>query len=154
MLHTPAPASASGYARNIIILAPMPFEKVKKWEHTRHGNRSRDYLEFKDHCTESLLDLAGRRFPGLRPAIQYMEASTPLTWFDYTGIPEGSMYGIERHYQDPLVTTLSPATKIPGFYFTGQSINLHGVIGVTIGAVLTCGEILGKEYLLNKVRNA
>ncbi len=154
MLHTPAPVSAEGYGRSMIILAAMPFEKVKKWEHTQHGNRSREYLEFKDHCTESLLELAEQRFHGLRSAIQHMEASTPLTWRDYTGMPEGSMYGIERDFRDPLVTTLSSATKIPGFYFTGQNINLHGVIGVTIGAVLTCGEILGLEYLLDKVRNA
>ena len=83
-----------------------------------------------------------------------MEASTPLTWRDYNGVPEGSMYGIERNYQDSLLTTLLPVTKIPGFYFTGQNINIHGVLGVTIGAVLTCGEILGLEYLLNKIRKA
>jgi all-trans-retinol 13,14-reductase len=131
----------------------MPFEMVKKWEHTQQGNRGPEYLEFKDQCTAALLDLTEQRFPELRSAILYREASTPLTWRDYTGIPEGSMYGIERDYQDPLVTTLLPATKIPGFYFTGQNINLHGVLGVTIGAILTCGEILGMEYLLNKIRN-
>lgn len=153
MLHTPAPASEDGFARNMIILAAMPFEKVKKWEHTRQGNRGREYLEFKDHSSASLLNLAEQRFPGLQSAISYKEASTPLTWRDYTDIPEGSMYGIERDYHDPLITTLLPATKIPGFYFTGQNISLHGMLGVTIGAVLTCGEIIGLEYLLNKIRN-
>ncbi len=153
MLHTPAPASEDGFARNMIILTAMPFEKVKKWELTRQGNRGGDYSEFKDHSSASLLDLAEQCFPGLRSVITYMESSTPLTWRDYTGIPEGSMYGIERDYQDPLITTVMPATKIPGFYFTGQNINLHGVLGVTIGAVLTCGEILGLEYLLKKIRN-
>jgi all-trans-retinol 13,14-reductase len=153
MMHTPAPASEDGFAKNMIILASMPFEMVKKWEHTQQGNRGPEYLEFKDQCTAALLDFAEQRFPGLRSAILYKEASTPLTWRDYTGIPEGSMYGIERDYQNPLVTMLLPATKIPGFYFTGQNINLHGVLGVTIGAILTCGEILGLEYLLNKIRN-
>ena len=36
-------------------------------------------------------------------------------------------------------------------YFTGQSINMHGVLGVTIGAILTCSEIVGKEYLVDKI---
>ena len=71
---------------------------------------------------------------------------------DYTGIPEGSMYGIERDFNDPVVTNILPRTKIPGLYFTGQNINLHGVLGVTIGSILTCGEILGIEYLVNKIR--
>jgi all-trans-retinol 13,14-reductase len=154
MLHTPAPASSGGFARSMIILAAMPFESVRKWEHTERGNRGNEYLAFKDRCSDGLLTMAEKRFPGLRTAIGYMETSTPLTWRDYNGIPEGSMYGIERDYRDPMVTALFPGTKIPGFFFTGQNINLHGVLGVTIGAVLTCGEILGLEYLLNKVRNA
>jgi len=44
-------------------------------------------------------------------------------------------------------------TKIPGFYFTGQNLNMHGAPGVTIGAVMTCAEILGLEYLFNKIRD-
>ena len=154
MLHTPAPASKDGFARNAILIAAMPFEKVRKWENTVLGDRGDDYLEFKDHCASELLELAAQQFPGLRQSVEYMEVSTPLTWRDYTGTPDGSMYGIEHDFQDPLVTTLLPATKVPGFYFTGQNINLHGVLGVTIGAVLTCAEIVGMEYLLNKVRNA
>jgi all-trans-retinol 13,14-reductase len=154
MLHTPAPASPDGYARNIIILTAMPYGKVKKWEHTHQGNRGEEYLQFKEKMAASLIELAAQRFPELRTAILYREASTPLTWRDYTGIPEGSMYGIERDYRDPMVTSISPATKIPGFFFTGQNINLHGIIGVTICSVLTCGEILGLDYLLNKIRKS
>jgi all-trans-retinol 13,14-reductase len=153
MLHTPAPASSDNFAKSIIILASMPFEMVKKWENTHIGYRGTDYLEFKNRCTDSLIELAEQKFSGLKKAILYKEASTPLTWSDYTGIPEGSMYGIAHDYHDPIVTTLIPATKLPGFYFTGQNINLHGVLGVTIGAVLTCGEILGLQYLLNKISN-
>jgi all-trans-retinol 13,14-reductase len=83
-----------------------------------------------------------------------MEISTPLTWRDYTSTPEGSMYGIERDYNNAPVTNLLPVTKFPGFYFTGQNINLHGVLGVTIGAVQTCGAITGLDYLLNKIKGS
>lgn len=154
MLHTPAPAAEDGFAKSLILLTSMPFEKVKKWEHTYRGYRTQDYLDFKEQCTAELLEMAEVRFPGLRSAILFSEASSPLTWRDYTGIPEGSMYGVERDYKEPLATTLLPATRVPGLYFTGQNINLHGVLGVTISAVLTCGEILGLEYLLSRVRNA
>jgi len=37
---------------------------------------------------------------------------------------------------------------------TGQNINLHGVLGVTIGSLLTCGEIVGFDYLLKKIKDA
>ena len=82
-----------------------------------------------------------------------MDISTPLTYRDYTGTPDGSLYGIIKDYRDTLMTTLTPRTKIPNFYFTGQNINLHGVLGVTIGAVMTCGEILGIDSLLKKIKN-
>jgi all-trans-retinol 13,14-reductase len=154
MLQTPAPSAADGFAKSAILLASMPFEKMMKWEKTLRGNRGQEYLDFKDQCTEALLKMAEERFPDLRPAILFSEASSPLTWRDFTGIPEGSMYGIERDFREPLATTLLPSTKIPGLYFTGQNMNLHGVLGVTISAMLTCGEILGLEYLLDKVRNA
>ena len=36
-------------------------------------------------------------------------------------------------------------------FFTGQNLNLHGILGVTIGAVMTCGEIVGHENLVNKI---
>jgi hypothetical protein len=31
-------------------------------------------------------------------------------------------------------------------------VNLHGALGVTIGAVMTCGEILGLPYVMEKIR--
>ena len=152
MLQTPAPAAGDGFAKSLVILSPMPFDMVKEWQDTYTGNRGADYLEFKEKMADMLLYLAEMRYPGIRHAISFMEISTPLTWRDYTGIPEGSMYGIERDFNAPLVTDILPKTKIPGLFFTGQNISLHGVLGVTIGSVLTCGEILGLEYLINKLR--
>ena len=49
-------------------------------------------------------------------------------------------------------TFISPKTKLENLYLTGQSINMHGILGVTIGAVVTCSEIVGKEYLIEKIR--
>jgi hypothetical protein len=31
---------------------------------------------------------------------------------------------------------------------------MHGILGVTISAVITCGEIIDIRYLLKKIRNA
>jgi all-trans-retinol 13,14-reductase len=83
-----------------------------------------------------------------------MEVSTPLTWRDYIGIPEGSLYGLARDFSNPQQTAVPARTKVPNLYFTGQNSNLHGAVGVTISAVLTSGEILGLEYLLAKITHA
>jgi all-trans-retinol 13,14-reductase len=110
-------------------------------------------VDFKKKKAEKLLQLVDTKFPGLKPAIEHIEISTPLTYRDYTGIPEGSLYGIQKNFHEPLLTTVMPKTKIPDFFFTGQNTNLHGVLGVTIGSVVTCGEILGLEYLLKKIQH-
>jgi len=139
------------YADGLSIISPMMYEDVKKWGDSKHNERPQEYLDFKDERKERLLDLVEQKYPGLRSKIDYIEASTPLTYKHYTATHEGSLYGIKRDFQDPLKTNIAPKTKIPNFYFTGQNIDLHGVLGTTISAVLTCSEILGLDYLLKKI---
>jgi all-trans-retinol 13,14-reductase len=47
-----------------------------------------------------------------------------------------------------------PKTHIPNLFLTGQNTGIHGVVGVTIGSVVTCSALLGMSYLLNKIRDA
>jgi all-trans-retinol 13,14-reductase len=143
MLHTPACEETSNFAKNLVIMTYMDFKDVKKWENSMTGKREADYYLFKEEKAGQLIKLVEKRFPGLRSGIDYMETSTP----------GGSMYGIKKDYNNPAGTVVFPNTKIPGFFFTGQNINLHGVLGVTIGSVMTCSEILGAEYLVKKIRN-
>ncbi|KAG1647285.1 hypothetical protein GQR58_030716 [Nymphon striatum] len=70
---------------------------------------------------------------------------------DYIGCNQGSMYGYVKDANSPLMSFISPRTKIANLYFTGQGLNMHGILGVTISGVVTCSEILGGEYLLNKI---
>ncbi|MBL8881143.1 MAG: hypothetical protein JNG88_18695, partial [Phycisphaerales bacterium] len=73
---------------------------------------------------------------------------------DYIGTPDGNMYGIRKDSASPLRTFLSPRTKVPNLLLTGQNLNMHGLLGVTVGSVSTCAEIVGKSYLLKKVHAA
>jgi len=154
MLYTPFASGNNKYAKSMVIMTVMNFNEVRIWERTSSGHRGQDYLDFKDQKTEILLTLVEKKFPGLRLKINFLDSSTPLTWRDHTGTPEGSMYGIQKDFNDPFKTTILPRTKIPNLYFTGQNINLHGVLGVTIGSVLTCGEMIGLDSLIKKIRNA
>ena len=67
--------------------------------------------------------------------------STPLTLRDYIGSPEGSSYGIMKDYKQPLASHLSPKTKLGNLFFTGQNIDMHGIYGSTISALLTLNAI-------------
>jgi all-trans-retinol 13,14-reductase len=151
MLYTPANSKSEEWAENMIIMSYMKFSDVKKWENTYIENRGEDYLVFKNEKTEALLDIVALKFPDIRKCIQHAYTSTPLTYRDYTATPEGSSYGVLKDYMLPYKTMISPRTKIQNLFFTGQNLNLHGILGVTIGAVMTCGEIIGHEYLVNKI---
>jgi all-trans-retinol 13,14-reductase len=147
------------YADAVTLMTYMRFDEVEKWKDTfnivsREEHRGHDYDTFKKEKAEKFLDYVEERFPGLRDAVDTYYVSTPLTLRDYVGSDDGSLYGIVKDYRDPMKTFISPRTKIENMYLTGQNLNLHGVLGVTVSAVLTCGQIIGIDYLVDKIRNA
>jgi all-trans-retinol 13,14-reductase len=80
--------------------------------------------------------------------------ATPLSYRDYQGSNDGSMYGIEKDYRHSAKTFIPPQTRLPNLFLTGQNLNVHGVLGVTISALMTCGELLDIEQLLGDINVA
>lgn len=146
------------YADAVTLMTYMRFADVEKWSHTfntvsNEESRGEDYEAFKREKAERLFDVVELKFPGFRDAIQSYYTATPLSVRDYIGTDDGSLYGIVKDYREPMKTFISPRTKIPNLYLTGQNLNLHGVLGVTVSSVLTCSEILGIDYMIEKIRN-
>jgi len=152
MFYTPAISKSSQWADGGVVITYMNYQEVARWDNTRVENRGADYEAFKQEKAEQLIDFMAEKFPGFRDRIARYYTSTPLTYRDYTGTPEGSAYGILKDANDPLSTIISPKSRVGNLYFTGQNLNMHGVLGVTIGAVLTCAEFLGLEYLMSKIQ--
>lgn len=154
-----ASSKSEKYSDGVTVMTYMRFDDVKKWEHTfntvsAEASRGEDYENFKTEMAEKLFDLVEERFPGFKAAIKSYYVATPLSARDYIGTDDGSLYGVIKDFREPLRTFISPRTKIPNLLLTGQNLNLHGVLGVTVSAVLTCSEILGKEYLIEKIGKA
>lgn len=137
------------YTRQIDLLTPVSLESWKKWEQTRHGHRNAGYEEEKLRRAEECMELACRFIPDLGEQTEQIYISTPLTYRDYTGTPDGSAYGLRKDYNNPMTTFLSPRTPIPNLWLTGQNLMLHGIQGVTMTALFTCAEIVGKNYIWN-----
>ncbi|MCW5908685.1 MAG: NAD(P)/FAD-dependent oxidoreductase [Chitinophagales bacterium] len=153
------PEKNNQYTEGISIMTYMRFDEVAKWKNTFHTTlyenmRDEAYQQFKREKAEKLLDVVAIKFPNIRECVQSYYTSTPLSYRDYMGTDDGSMYGIVKDYNEPMKSMISVKTKVPNLLLTGQSINLHGVLGVTECALLTCMSILGKEYLLNKIHEA
>ena len=139
------PDDGSGYTRQLDLLTPMLWDDCLTWSHTRVGQRGDDYRKLKEQKAEECIDLAETCLPGLRSLIEERYLSTPLTYRDYTGTPEGSAYGLRKDFADPLQTLLSVRTPIPNLLLTGQNLMMHGLQGVTLTALFTCAELLGRE---------
>lgn len=147
------------WAEGISILTYMRYDEVKQWENSfntvaEKDFRGEEYERFKAEKTEILLNELEKKFPNLRECILSTYVATPLTYRDYIGSETGCMYGFVKDANSPLKTYLSPKTKIKNLFLTGQSINMHGILGVTISAVLTCSEFVGRKELLDKINLA
>jgi len=83
-------------------------------------------------------------FPDIENQLESVFSASPLTIKDYTGSKDGSLYGYTKDYQRLECAHVSPSTKISNLFLTGQNINLHGILGVPLNAIITVGVITGK----------
>ena len=136
---------SGAFASQMDILTPMDYTEVEPWKDTVPLRRGEDYLAFKAEKAEECIRMAEEIFPDLKESIQAYYTSTPLTYRDYTGAVRGTAYGIRKDCNNLTQTLLTPKTPFANLYFTGQNLNLHGILGVSLTSLLTCSEILGKE---------
>jgi all-trans-retinol 13,14-reductase len=144
----------AAFAESAQMIAYMHYDEVKQWENTKVGRRGKDYEDFKAEKAQKMLDKLEVSFPKIKNAIEAVYTSSPLTYRDYTATKEGSMYGIIRDKSFPSHTLVSQRTKIPNLFLTGQNINSHGILGVTIGAMITCAEFLGINTVIREIEKA
>ena len=135
LVHSYVPEEGS-YSTHLDILSPMSID-----------SRTEDYEARKEAKARECLSLAEKAIPGLSDAVERVFTSTPLTYESYTGTPGGSAYGVAKDWMNPMGTILSPRTPIPNLLMTGQSLNLHGILGVSMTSVFTSACILGMDAL-------
>ena len=142
------PEEYSSTAVNIDLLSPMSWNEVKKWANYPVGRRGDDYVAYKEAKAEECIRLVEKRLPCLRGAVDKIFTSSPLSYHSYIASAEGCAYGIRKDYNNPMFTVLTPRTPIPNLLQTGQSLNLHGILGVSMTSFFTCAEILGMETII------
>lgn len=126
----------SRFADNIDLLTPMECGAVERWSDSRVGHRPDEYRAFKEAKTQECIELASKQIPNLKENITAVYTSTPLTYRDYTGTVGGSAYGISKSASAIAGGMLSPTTPFGNLYFAGQSLVLHGMLGVGMTSIL------------------
>ena len=145
------PEPYSSTAVNIDLLTPMSWQEVEKWANFPVGRRGEDYVAYKEAKTEECIRLVEKRLPELRGAIDRVFTSTPLSYHSYIASAEGCAFGIRKDYNHLMQTVLTPRTPIPNLLQTGQSLNLHGILGVSMTSFFTCAEILGMDTVIKEL---
>ncbi|MGB0887325.1 MAG: phytoene desaturase family protein [Vicingaceae bacterium] len=156
---TPASSKSEEFADCMSIMAYMDYKEVEKWAGTfntvaQKGERGDEYEAFKKAKEVKLVDEVEKIYPGIKQHIKSVHSTTPLTFRDYIGDKTGSLYGIAKDNNDPTRSVINPKTRIKNLSLTGQNIILHGVLGATIGAFVTCFNFVDKYKLMEKVKNS
>ncbi len=150
LCHKPNPQ----YAQSGVILSYMKISDVAQWADTSVGHRGADYEAFKREKAERLISSIEKQFPGIRQHIDTYYTSTPLTYRDYTGTEDGGMYGIAKDVNMSTAYRVSQRTKVPNVLQTGQNINSHGMLGVLVGAIVTCSELVSAREIYQQIMEA
>lgn len=156
MAVTPCSSKSEVYADNIAAMTYLDYDLMKPWEDSfntvsQQTTRGAAYEAMKEEYAEKLLQELYKRFPQLEGNVLASYASTPLSFRDYIGDPTGAFYGIERQVSNPIQATFNAVTRIPNLFLTGQNTNAHGILGVTVSALLTCFNFLDREALLKEI---
>jgi all-trans-retinol 13,14-reductase len=146
------------WASTLSVITYMRYEDVLPWADSYNTAaspcpRAPEYQAFKQRMTERLLDRMEEKFPDIRAHVLATYASTPLTFRDYLGDRSGSMYGIAKDYRHVLETHIASRTRIHNLFLTGQNLNLHGILGTTISALITVRDLTGNDSIIEKIRN-
>ena len=141
MISARVPEDGGDVLRQIDLLTPMPWHECKAWTETKVGHRGDDYKAFCREKTEQCIALAEQYIPGLHDMVEQCYTSTPLTYRDYLGSPEGGAFGMRKDCRTPMLSFHSVNTPLPNLLLTGQSIILPGIEGVTMTAFETCNKI-------------
>jgi len=143
MMYTPYYGKSGKYAKIIKIMRYMDFKEVEKWKGT--NSRNDEYKLLKSSNAEEIFESLSEIYPDFKRKIDTYFTSTPLTYIDYTGTPNGSMYGLVHDYKKSSESSIPVRTKLKNLFLTGQSINFHGMLGVSITSLLTCYSVIGED---------
>lgn len=153
MYMTPPDEKQGKYANRLLIHCLMNFDEVREWEHTETSKRGAEYEEWKASMSNRLIKKLSNIFPNLNDCIANIYSSSPLTIRDYYNTKDGAIFGYRKDCENLIVSRLPVYTKMNNLFLTGQNVILHGICGVPLTAINTAEAILGKNMIINAIRN-
>lgn len=124
-----------------------PYDWFRRWEDTAWGHRGEDYDALKARLQQRLLTALLSQCPQIEGHVSHVELSTPLSTRHFTNHTDGAIYGLAHTPERFADRALQPRTPVPGLYLTGSDVCTAGVMGATMGGVLTASCVLRRNML-------
>ena len=155
---TSAVKNQGGFSDSMSVMAYMNYDEVEKWNSSfntvaESSDRGEEYSQFKRVKEEQVIEKLEEVFPDIRKSIKGVYCFTPLTYKDYIGTSDGSLYGIKKDYNQIMHSKINAKTRVPNLFLTGQNLVFHGVLGATIGALVCSFNFIDDHYLINKINS-
>lgn len=147
--HDPGPAQL--HTGEVVTF--LPWDTFRPWHGKQWQKRGDDYTALKAEMQERLLEQFLQHMPELKPMLEYVEMSTPVSTTHFTQAEEGAIYGIEPTPERFANPWLRPKSPLKNLYLSGGDIGLVGVVGALIGGVLAAvaAEPRGTFKLLREI---
>ena len=142
------------WAESGVVISYMNMEDVAQWSETTIARRGAEYEAFKRERAERLIAEVDRYNPGFADSVECYYTSTPLTYRDYTGTEGGSLYGIAKDISLGAAGRVPYRTKVPNLLLAGQNVNSHGFLGVLVGSIVTCSELVDPGLIQKQINEA
>jgi phytoene dehydrogenase-like protein len=121
------------------IIAFIDYEPFAKWRDFPWKKRGKDYNELKERIAQKLIQYIDKHYPGFKDLIDFYELSTPLTNENFTGHPNGMIYGlpcVPERFDRQKCPWFEIKTPIEGLYLTGVDVSSPGVSGAMMGGMI------------------
>lgn len=138
----------------VVLLSGVRAEAFAAWSRTRTGVRPDDYEARKREIGARLIEAARPFMPELERGVVTADFATPLTHRDYTLNEGGAIYGVHHSVDQVGIRGVTWRTRVKGFLLSGHSVLYPGLLGATISAFYTCGELLGLDAMHREVLRA
>jgi all-trans-retinol 13,14-reductase len=64
------------------------------------------------------------------------------------------MYGVSKDINLGVAGRVPYRTKIPNLLLAGQNVNSHGMMGVIVGTIVTCSELIPADVIYEQIKEA
>ncbi len=98
------------------------------------------YYDWKNTVTSCILKIVEEKWNIPKNKVEVLETASPITFWEEIMSPEGAVYGISHNIYQFAPTA---RTKISGLWLSGQSTLMPGIVGASLSALMTVGEMCG-----------